>query len=229
MSWQQPEGQPQQPEWGSAQPQPQPAQFGQPQPAQFGQPQPAQFGQPQPQQQPFGQPQPQPQFGAPQPGQQTPPPFYTPHPYEKKRSGFGKRQIIILVVLVLAVGGYYGYKHFTGQVSAGSLTVGECFNGGAEGQDISTVNSVPCTKPHSAQVVGEFTMTDTSYPDDDTLANEADAACKPFFQKIDATTLPQDADSTYLAPEEDGFNTGDKTVDCLVQSGSQDLTTSLVP
>jgi hypothetical protein len=229
MSWQQSDGQPQQaqqPEWGSAQPQPP---YGAPQPAQFGQPQPAQFGQPQPGQ--FGQPEQQPgQFGAPQPGQPTPPPFYTPHPYEKKRSGFGTRQIIILVVLVLVVGGYYGYKHFTGQVQATSLTTGECFNGGGVGdQDISTVNSVACTQAHSAQVLGLYTMTDSTYPDDTTLSTELDAACKPFNSAVNSDNLPSDAEFAYIVPDAQSFASGNKTVDCLVQSDTEDLTSSVLP
>ncbi|HEV2634279.1 MAG TPA: hypothetical protein VGX23_03970 [Actinocrinis sp.] len=205
MSWQQPDGQsqPQQPEWGSAQPQT-------PQPAQFGAPQ-------------------QPQLGAPQPGQAVPPPFYTPHPYEKKRSGFGARQIISIVVLLVIVGGYFAYKHLSGSVSATSLSVGECFNGGSIGdQDLSTVHSLSCTSAHSAQVIGTFTMTDSTYPDDSALSDEATTGCKPFNDKVDTTGLPSDAQFAFIFPEEDSFNSGNKTVECLVQSDTEDLTTSVL-
>lgn len=224
MSWQQSDGQPQQPQqqppFGAPQ---QPGQFGTPQPAQFGTPQPAQFGQPEQAGQPG-------QFGAPQPGQPTPPPFYTPHPYEKKRSGFGARQIISLVVILLLVGAYFTYKHVTGSVSATSLSVGECFNGGSIGDnDLQNVNSLACTKAHSAQVLGLYTMTDLSYPSDDALSTELDAGCKPFNDKVDQDTLPSDAEFAYIVPDETSFDNGNKTVECLVQSDTEDLTTSVLP
>ena len=162
-----------------------------------------------------------------QPGQAAPPPFYTPHPYEKKRSGFGTRQIIAIVILVVIGGGYFAYNHLTGKVDATSLTVGECFNGTSLGdQDISTVNSISCTSAHSAQVLGIVQMTDSSYPDDNTLDSEAQSDCKSYYDALPTTGIPSDAQGAYIAPDSDAFSSGVKSIDCLIQSPTQDLTQS---
>jgi hypothetical protein len=200
MSWQQPQDaqQPQEPQWATP-----------PQGAQGVQ-------QGAPQQYPVGQ----------QPGQ-VPPPFYTPHPYEKKRSGFGTRQIIAIVVIVLVVGGYFAYNHLNGKVDATSLTVGECFNGTSLGdQNISTVNSISCTSGHSAQVLGIVPMTDSSYPDDATLDGEAQSDCKSFYDALPSTGIPDDAQGAYIAPDSTAFSNGVKSIDCLIQSPTEDLTQS---
>jgi hypothetical protein len=259
MSWQQPEeqqpqgqgwGAPQQPQQGSwdapTQQQPQ-APYGGPQQqaGPFGGPQQPQppYGAPQ---QPYGAPQQGqvPQFGAPQQPGQTPPPFYTPHPYEKNRSGFRRRQIISVVVIVLVIGGFIAYQVAhnssaqrnsngaitkSGTVDVTSLQVGDCFNGGSVGAtDLSSVTGVPCTQAHSGQVLSSVQMTDTSYPSSTALDNEAQSDCKSVWDAL-PSTLPSDANGAYLAPSSsDDFNQGDTTITCLLQSTSQDLTASYV-
>jgi hypothetical protein len=232
MSWQQPQDprqpQGQTPQWGEPQQQA-PQYTGGPQQQYSAPPQQQQYpGAPQQQQYP-GAPQQQQYLGAPQPLQGgAPTPFYTPHPYEKKRTSSNTRRIVSLVILIVVAGGYWAYDHFSGNVSAVSLTVGECFNGGSVGdQDLSTVNSVPCTQAHSAQVIGIEQMTDSSFPDSADLQTEAESDCKPFFTAL-PTSLPSGAQPAFIVPALDAFSSGDKSIECLVQYTSQDLTTSYV-
>jgi hypothetical protein len=167
-----------------------------------------------------------------QPYQQpvAPPPFYTPHPYERRRSRRGaRRRLVFLAVLVVIASAFWGYHHYTGQVAATSLTSGECFNGMTlADRDVSTVNSVVCTDAHSAQVLGIVTMKDSSYPGDAALHAEAQNGCTPYWNTLPATGIPGDAQATYILPDPGAFGNGVRSIDCLLQSPTEDLTKSFV-
>ena len=254
MSWQQPdEQQPQGQGWGAPQQPQQESQWDAPtQQAPYGaqQPQVGPFSAPQQPQQPYGTPYgaPQqgqvPQFGASQQPGQVPPPFYTPQPYEKNRSGMRRRQVISLVVAVVVIGGIFAFQHFdsssaqrssngaitkSGTVDVTSLQVGDCFNGGSIGAtDLSEVTGVPCTQPHSGQVLSSVQMTDSTYPSSSALDSEAQTDCTDVWNAL-PDSLPSDANGAYLAPSSsDDFSQGDTTITCLLQSTSEDLTSSYV-
>jgi hypothetical protein len=245
MSWQQPQD-PQQPQpqgqvpqWGESQPQ----YPGGPQQQQYaGGPQPLQYSG-EPQQQYQGAPQQPQQFGVgpqqPQGGAQVP--FYTPHPYEKKRTNSRLRLLIVALVIVgLGVGDWaFNYDHTVQRSSTGSIThsgtvdvtslqVGDCFNGASTGVDLSSVTGVPCTQAHSGQVLASVPMTDTSYPSQADLTTEANSDCKSYWNAL-PSTLPSDANGAYLFPAtEADFDGGSTNITCLLQSTSEDLTSSYV-
>ena len=238
MSWQQPQD-PQQP-----QPQGQVPQWGESQQAQAPQYSggPQYPGAPQQPQYP-GEPQQPQQFGVgaqpPQGGAQVP--FYTPHPYEKKRTSSRLRLVIVvLVIVVLGVGDWaFNYNHtvqrnssgaitHSGTVNVTSLQVGDCFNGASTGVDLSSVTGVPCTQAHSGQVLAIVPMTDTSYPSQSALTTEANSDCKAPLSAL-PSTLPSDASGAYLYPAtEADFDGGNTSITCLLQSTSEDLTSSYV-
>ena len=229
MSWQQPQD-PQQPQ--PAQPSDVP-QWGAPQ-----QPEAPQWGTGGVPQQP---PQP-PYVGGPQQFPAgAPVPFYTPHPYEKKRSGFSVRIVVgVLIVVALGLGDWaFNYDHtvqrstggaitHSGTVDVTSLQIGDCFNGASTGVDLSSVTGVPCTQAHSGQVLGSVPMTDTTYPSQAALTTEANSACKSYWNALPAT-LPSDANGAFLFPAtEADFDNGNTDITCLLQSTSEDLTSSYV-
>ena len=114
-------------------------------------------------------------------------------------------------------------------VDVTSLRAGDCFLSGADGQDVSMVTATPCSQAHSGQILGFVMMTDSTYPSATDLQNEADSGCTPFWNKVSATALPEDAAQAYLAPATaDDFNQGNRKIACVEQSPSSALTSSVM-
>lgn len=90
-------------------------------------------------------------------------------------------------------------------------------------------NRVPCTEPHSAQLVGVEKAADgEAYPGRDALEQRAGQLCKASDVKLpqDVSALKQR--SAY--PSEDGWKSGDHRMDCyIVSTNGNTLTASFLP
>lgn len=90
-------------------------------------------------------------------------------------------------------------------------------------------NRVPCTEPHSAQLVGVEKASDgESYPGRDALEQRAGQLCKASDVRLpqDVSALKQR--SAY--PSEDGWKSGDHRMDCyIVSTNGNTLTSSFLP
>ena len=103
-----------------------------------------------------------------------------------------------------------------------SLKVGDCFNGGAAGTEVSDVTIVDCAKPHDAEVfsVFDYPNAPSDFPGTDALNTAVTDKCNPDFE----TYVGKDYNSsTYglapLLPTEDGWKSGDHEIVCLIVSG----------
>jgi hypothetical protein len=111
--------------------------------------------------------------------------------------------------------------------AAASYKAGDCFSNFDANAEAN--RTVPCTDAHSAQLVAttSYAMGD-SYPGKDALEQRAADLCRQT-----KLALPSDTSSLKqrnVFPTQDGWATGDRRVDCFVEStAGNSLRTSLLP
>lgn len=223
-----PAPQPQVPAFGQAPQQPGQPAFGQ-QPPAFGQ-QPPAFGQA-----------PQGAYGYPTPVSQV----------KANRTGGAKIAGAIfgsilgrVLVIAVVLGGIAAYHFITndsahrdssgsvsqaGSLGIGDLKVGDCFNSPTSDSDIESVTAIPCTQAHDSQVYAEPKLTESTYPDSDTLKSEATSACDSAADSAVSSSVPSDAEEAYYAAQDsDTFDQGFDYFVCAIESPSKNLTQSFV-
>ncbi|MDQ0259088.1 septum formation family protein [Sinomonas atrocyanea] len=148
-------------------------------------------------------------------------------PRRKRPSGW------VLLAAVAAVGLIiWGIAALAGigrpaSVEASAYAKGDCF--ADFDAAAASGNRVPCTEPHSAQLVGVEKAADGgSYPGRDALEQRAGQLCEASDVK-----LPQDVSSLKQRsayPNEDGWKSGDRRMDCyIVSTNGNTLTSSFLP
>ena len=174
-----------------------------------------------------------------------------PAPAKAKRAGGAAGWILRtavgrLVIFLIIAGGIAVY-HFatahpaqrngsTGSVSqagsmqASDLKVGDCFDNPTADSNISSLTAIPCTQAHDSQVFAEPPVTESSYPGDTTLSDEAGKACGT---KSAQATITSDAPdsleiSALYAQDAESFDNGNDYITCFVVSDSRDLKQSYV-
>jgi len=106
--------------------------------------------------------------------------------------------------------------------SVKDLKVGECLED-LGSSSVRRVTVVGCTQPPKAEVLGEFAMPGTSYPVEDTIAEEAGTQCARFLPK-DFQAGSSDLEMVYLYPLEADWLLGDHMISCLVISNGTPMT-----
>jgi hypothetical protein len=238
------------PQFGApAAPQPPQPQFGQPA-APFGQqPQEAPaWGQgatqptqayPDPNANPFAGGNPYPQYGVPaQPAKQ------------RGRGAAGFFAVLFGTVLgrvaigLVVAGGIAAYhfatadpaqRNSTGQVSqsgtmdATELKVGDCFDAPSGTSGISTIKAIPCEQAHDSQVYSEPLISESSYPGDSTLQEEAKNDCgSDSAQSVISTDAPSSAQIADYYPQDETTFESQRYIICALESDSQTMTQSYV-
>jgi hypothetical protein len=115
-------------------------------------------------------------------------------------------------------------------VNVGDLKVGDCLadslTGG--GEAIFTVETVPCSQPHSGEIYA-VVIPRGDYPGDEAMAVQADELCNAEFESF--VGLPYEESVlyfTYLHPsDEESWNAGDREVVCTVYDPAGDTTGTL--
>ncbi|MDC0071608.1 septum formation family protein [Gammaproteobacteria bacterium] len=132
-----------------------------------------------------------------------------------------------------------------GNVDALSLRVGDCFNDVAtkdlvEGEyiEVSSVEGVPCSTLHQSEVFSKSSSLfndKNSFPDEETLSNNSYDYCSeqlPLFLGLDFFSEQVDTQIEefnnkitlrFYFPTEEGWRTGDRTVDCIITSKGEGL------
>ncbi len=115
----------------------------------------------------------------------------------------------------------------SGKVSPLDVRVGDCFQqkealtGNAS--KVSGVQVLPCGQPHNAQVVAEATPTDSSYPGQAGLMQEAGELCAPkavHYLGGPTTKLRL----AFLVPSNAAWVLGTRTVHCILYDPVKDIT-----
>lgn len=146
--------------------------------------------------------------------------------------------LVLLVVAALAVGGAERAPE-TGTISeAGVLSVtdlreGDCYNtrvappAPGTTAPISTVEAVPCTSPHTGQVIARLAYPSTD-PFEGVAAKGTEQCAVQFADKLDASVLTDPAfQAGYIAPADAASWTRTPVVACIVFT-EQPVTRSLL-
>jgi hypothetical protein len=109
------------------------------------------------------------------------------------------------------------------------LEVGDCF---AEIEDteemLSTIETVPCSLPHSEEVFAAETLPDEDFPGEDAVNAQADELCFTGFEEF--VGLPFEESVLSLAifvPSEESWRMGDRLVLCTIYDPRGDVSGSL--
>jgi putative regulator of septum formation/uncharacterized protein DUF4190 len=116
-----------------------------------------------------------------------------------------------------------------GSVSSVELKLGDCLKKVPAEGVVTSVDVVPCTQPHGAEVYAVFNLSGTAYPGSDAVIKQSEDGCT---ERVDVLTAEAQKDDTlevyYLYPHTSlVWNRGDHSVSCLVGSETKQYTGSL--
>ncbi|MEU8539191.1 DUF4190 domain-containing protein [Streptomyces sp. NPDC048717] len=104
--------------------------------------------------------------------------------------------------------------------SPSSLIIGDCFRTDVESKAyVDEADAVPCHRPHEGEVTGIFEVTEFgAWPGAGAIDRVAEKRCEEFNKTyaMDAWALPESAGLYYLAPVEESWKGGDRTVICAL-------------
>jgi hypothetical protein len=164
-------------------------------------------------------------YPPPQGGYQPPPP--PPAPKKSKLSGV---RIILFVLALAVIGGvaYYalnsratrndaGQVDKAGKQTAFDLKAGDCFNNvPGNDQQVESVDAVPCSQPHEAQVLVNVTVTGTSYPGKDEMGKQVEKLCvDKVGAQLEKSPIAAQIDLYYLHPTAESWAQHDRTGTCI--------------
>lgn len=139
--------------------------------------------------------------------------------------------------LVVAIGGaamascsLIGGSSASQEVSVFKLQVGQCLVPPKKVQaDLTSIEVVPCTKPHSQEVYAlARDRAGSTYPTATKLDNFANAACLDRFSSYVGIPYQQSTlYFTYLLPSVRSWADGDRTVVCVAETVTAPLTKSI--
>ncbi|HET7677527.1 MAG TPA: septum formation family protein [Candidatus Limnocylindrales bacterium] len=124
-----------------------------------------------------------------------------------------------------------GAMVLAGCTSVTDVKVGDCFDGGAEGQQVIAVTPVDCAKPHEKEAfsVFDYQGAGDAYPGQVALDAAAEERCRRDFQAY----VGIDYDSSklgilYFTPSEESWKAGDHEITCAItaEDAAQKLTGS---
>jgi hypothetical protein len=107
------------------------------------------------------------------------------------------------------------------------LAPGDCIDewSGTAGQPL-----VPCTKEHEYEVLATYTLPGGEYPGDTGMDQKAFRGCDKRAAKVWKGHPPSDiGDISYVAPNKEGWEAGNRMVFCLVTGRDKRLKHSVVP
>ncbi|HET9657503.1 MAG TPA: DUF4190 domain-containing protein, partial [Kineosporiaceae bacterium] len=141
--------------------------------------------------------------------------------------------VLVIAVVVYAVTSS-PQRDTAGKVTQGgtqgvqSVRVGDCLKDLGNATLVTSVKTVPCTEPHSAQVMSEFRLADGAYPGEDAIVQQAESRCPDMIPTdlgpgVDLNAL----NVYYLYPQPDTWTRNDRTVQCILVSDKAPLTAPL--
>ncbi|MEO7117684.1 MAG: septum formation family protein [Candidatus Limnocylindrales bacterium] len=112
-----------------------------------------------------------------------------------------------------------------------ALKVGDCFNNSTTEGNVSNVEVIPCTDPHDYEVyfLATYAPDGSTYPGETLMTDFSDTACANSFQGYVGKS-PAESTLTYyfLSPTSESWDSGDRTIDCVVTLPSSEKLTGSV-
>ncbi|HMG28909.1 MAG TPA: septum formation family protein [Jiangellaceae bacterium] len=117
-----------------------------------------------------------------------------------------------------------------GEVDVLDLKVGDCLAESVPGggEEVSSVQSVPCSEPHSEEVYAAVTLPEGDFPGEEAVVAQAEELCTAEFESF--VGLPYEESAlylSYLTPTEESWSHGDREVVCTVYDPDGDTTGTL--
>lgn len=123
----------------------------------------------------------------------------------------------------------------TGEVVEGNdstdvftLQVGDCLNDSTASETVETIPTVPCAEAHDSEIYAAVMMQGDTFPGNDAVTAEADAACLDAFAGFAGVEY---ADSlyyySYYFPTEGSWAGGDREILCTIYDEAGQVTGSL--
>ena len=134
--------------------------------------------------------------------------------------------LALVALIIWGLSACMGGPSSPSATSAGPYAQGDCF----ADFDPSAENNrtVPCTEPHSAQLVAVGAAKEGEYPGREALEAEAGQLCRDANLTLPADTSSLKQRTVY--PTQDGWQNGDRRMECFVESTTGNtLTASLLP
>ncbi|GLU47946.1 septum formation family protein [Nocardiopsis ansamitocini] len=109
------------------------------------------------------------------------------------------------------------------------LSVGDCIPEETGEGEVSSVETVECSEPHSSEVYASFMVPDGDYPGEDAILEQADTDCREEFETFVGTNYDEsELDLTYLYPVEQSWDQlDDREILCFVVDPAGDTTGTL--
>ncbi len=109
-----------------------------------------------------------------------------------------------------------------------TLQVGDCLNDASASDTVDSVPTVPCSEPHDSEIYASIIMSGDTYPGQDAVIAEADAACLDAFAGFIGTSYADSAYYySYYFPTEGSWSSGDREILCTVYDEAGQVTGSL--
>jgi hypothetical protein len=135
------------------------------------------------------------------------------------------------VIIIGAIVVFLGVVLFAvrNNVAADDLSVGDCFNT-TSATSIQTVEKLPCTESHNAEVISVGEYSGDTYPISLSLDRYIDETCVPAFETYVGRAVDSEPalSISYFYPGRDGWDSGDRTITCFAtQPDESPMTQSL--
>ena len=125
--------------------------------------------------------------------------------------------LVIAAIIVVALS-TDAERDASGRITeAGSLNIfdvrdGDCLNGVEKLEEAMSVDAVPCSEPHDAQVYAVTQLPGREYPGDDAIARQAEGTCQRGFP----AGAGEDAEMFFFQPSRQSWDTqDDRAVACM--------------
>jgi len=113
-------------------------------------------------------------------------------------------------------------------VDAVDLQAGMCILDESSASTVTSVEVVPCTKQHDAEVFATILLADGAFPGGDAISKAAIDQCAVQFANFVGVAFANSVLTyEYYAPSETTWNAGDREVLCLIRDPAGPVTGSL--
>lgn len=110
------------------------------------------------------------------------------------------------------------------------ISVGTCLPSSdtGEGEEVMTVETIPCTAPHESEAYAASDMPDGGFPGESGMEDFAADFCVEEFHSFVGTPYQEsELDFWYFSPTQESWDSGDREILCMVLDPSGETTGSL--
>lgn len=132
--------------------------------------------------------------------------------------------VFTAVAIAIATGGIRDASGAITQrqaIAVFSVRTGDCFDADTS-NGLSTVVAVPCAEAHTFEAFGRRSITESTYPAETDLRQEAEQTCVPAFQGYVGTAIDSSSfAATYIAPDAVAWEQGNRALICILYDRAQ--------